>query len=62
MLQSLAQEPVGRLLAQLGFWRRPSHWPLMVYANPQSVGHWEERGGFDAKNWILTRADVDTDW
>ncbi len=61
IVKSLIPESIAQLLKRFGFWRRPSNWPLLVYAPKATVSQWKEEGLFDLGNWYFTRADVDTD-
>jgi len=62
VVESLVPEPITRLLKKFGFWRRPSNWPLLVYASKPTAEQWQQEGLFDLENWYFTRADVDTDF
>jgi hypothetical protein len=56
----LGPEVVCHRLRRFGFWKRPSPWKALVYADRQRFG--PELGGLlDTENWFLTRADADTD-
>ncbi|MHB8897658.1 MAG: hypothetical protein ACYC6Y_02805 [Thermoguttaceae bacterium] len=61
VVECLAPDPIASLLNRFGFWRRPSNWPVLVYAPQATEAQWREEGLFDLANWYFTRADVDTD-
>lgn len=56
----LGARMVGEALRQFGFWRRPSAWNAMVYADWNRLGE-EAASLVDEQQWYLTRADIDTD-
>jgi len=51
---------VSEALKRFGFWRRPSAWNAMVYADWKQLGD-EAASLVDEQQWYLTRADIDTD-
>ncbi|MEN6493279.1 MAG: hypothetical protein ABFD16_03230 [Thermoguttaceae bacterium] len=56
----LGTSMVSQSLRRFGFWRRPSAWNAMVYADWNQLG--DEAASFlDEQQWYLTRADIDTD-
>jgi hypothetical protein len=50
---------IGAMLAQMGFWQRPSRWRAMIYPSAPLDGEDDRR--LQPENWHITRADVDTD-
>ena len=56
----LGPEVVCHRLRRFGFWKRPSLWKALVYAERRRFGPGLGRL-LDTENWYLTRADADTD-
>jgi len=57
----LGPETVTRELARFGFFRRPSAWKALVYADWKEAIPGTDRL-LDPQSWHLTRADVDTEF
>jgi hypothetical protein len=51
---------LAQRLKRFGFWKRPSDWKVMLYADRNRLGNRYDLL-LDPENWYLTRADTDTD-